>query len=66
MDKPTHHYQENAVTLKQNDYMNFEMMMNGRKMSFTFEKIPNFYVIDHKEYYAVHHFKLNSSSEGIG
>ncbi|CAD1476746.1 unnamed protein product [Heterotrigona itama] len=53
MDKLPHHCQENSVTLKQNDYMNFEMMtMNGHKMSFNFIKIPNFYVFDDKEYYA--------------
>ncbi|KAK9309740.1 hypothetical protein QLX08_000729 [Tetragonisca angustula] len=51
MDKLPHHCRENSVTLKQNDYMNFEMM-NGHKMSFNFVKIPNFYVLDDKEYYA--------------
>lgn len=59
MDKLPHHCQENSVTLKQNDYMNFEMMtMNGHKMSFNFIKIPNFYVFDDKEYYAVCMFQM--------
>lgn len=53
MDKLLHNNQENTVTLKRNDYMNFEIMTNGRKKSFRFEKVPNFYIIDHKEYYAV-------------
>lgn len=53
MDKLLQHCQENAITLKQNEYMNFEMMTNGRKMSLKFQKVPNFYVIDNKDYYAV-------------
>lgn len=53
MDKLLYNYEENAVTLKRNEYMNFEIMTNGQKKSFRFEKIPNFYIIDHKEYYAV-------------
>lgn len=58
MDKLLHNNQENTVTLKRNDYMNFEIMTNGRKKSFKFEKVPNFYIIDHKEYYAVCFFSI--------
>ncbi|CAK9794902.1 hypothetical protein ANTPLA_LOCUS160 [Anthophora plagiata] len=46
------HCHENVITLKQNDYVNFDMVVSGRKMSMRFEKVPNFYVIDNKEYYA--------------
>ncbi|KOC63647.1 hypothetical protein WH47_00715 [Habropoda laboriosa] len=52
MDNLPQHCRENAITLKQNDFMNFEMVLDGRKMSMKFEKVPNFYVIDNKEYYA--------------
>ncbi|CAL7938370.1 unnamed protein product [Xylocopa violacea] len=53
MDKLPQHCQENAITLKRNEYMNFEMMKNGHKTGFKFEKIPNFYIVDDKECFAV-------------
>lgn len=63
MDNLPHHCRENAITLKQNDYMNFETMLNGVKMSFKFDKIPNFYIVDNKECYVVRffcNFRINS------
>lgn len=53
MDTLPYHCRENAITLKQNEYMNFEMVTNGVKTSLKFDKVPNFYIIDNKEYYAV-------------
>ncbi|XP_076678133.1 uncharacterized protein LOC143374119 [Andrena cerasifolii] len=52
MDTLPYHCRENAITLKQNEYMNFEMVSNGVKSGLKFDKVPNFYIIDNKEYYA--------------
>ncbi|KZC05929.1 hypothetical protein WN55_06104 [Dufourea novaeangliae] len=52
MDNLPHHCRENATTLKQNEYMNFDTMSNGVKTSLKFCKPPNFYIVDNKECYA--------------
>lgn len=53
MDNLPPHCRENATTLKQGDYSNFDVMSNGVRTSLKFHKTPNFYVIDNKECYAV-------------
>ncbi|XP_076295197.1 uncharacterized protein LOC143216218 [Lasioglossum baleicum] len=52
MDNLPPHCLENATTLKQNDYINFDMVSDGVKTGLQFHKAPNFYIIDNKECYA--------------
>ncbi|XP_015590461.2 uncharacterized protein LOC107265488 [Cephus cinctus] len=52
MEKLPHHCQDNGVFFRKQDYMDLDMMSDGLRTTFKFNKIPDFYTIDDQEYYA--------------
>lgn len=59
MEKLPYHCQENAYFFKQQDYMNLEMKTDGVRTSFKFNKVPDIYTIDEREYFAVKRRQLS-------
>lgn len=53
MEKLPQHCRDNATFFQLNDYMNFELMSSGIRTRLKFNRIPNFYIIDNKGYFAV-------------
>ncbi|XP_012281623.1 uncharacterized protein LOC105700394 [Orussus abietinus] len=52
MEKLPAHCRENAVLFKAKDYMNLDARSEGFRTSVRFNKVPDFYTIDDKDYYA--------------
>lgn len=62
MENFPQHCLDNAILLKQNDYIDLKMISSGFKTRFKLTQIPDFYTINSKEYFAVSNFSSNCTN----
>ncbi|KAI4496142.1 hypothetical protein M0802_008009 [Mischocyttarus mexicanus] len=66
MENLPQHCLDNAILLKQNDYIGLKMISSGFKTRFKLTQVPDFYIIDNKEYFAavmkIEGFKVSTAA----
>ncbi|XP_014600094.1 PREDICTED: uncharacterized protein LOC106784755 [Polistes canadensis] len=66
MENLPQHCLDNAILLKQNDYIDLKMISSGFKTRFKLTQIPDFYMINSKEYFAaemkIEGFKVSTAA----